>query len=357
MAWTVQEQAAPPPHRHWTLTTTKTFPPSSATRRRRMTRVRNSADHFKASSAKQNTQQYVLAPPAGEVQAFHEDLTGRQHINEVYKLSVDKLYDVLFTESQFMSDFMEQRGISGGLLRLLCTPPRPPTGSQPHWAASALCSQMWCITPGRRRRPATRPARSCTPSRCPTRWRPRPPLSARRRYTHSSPHVDTHWTSHTPCGQQSRGRCWQEGGNLWNVKLCNSMFFNDQLSELAAVSVEVNISQDKSKHLPLLRLCHDLSSFKSPLPGLNCNHFFISNFFLPRRLCTRSARRASATWWTPRSSRTTFPTTTTSTPSTTTSSPGWPRTSVAYGEQLLEKPCGLGGFLAGSHQFYRQLAK
>lgn len=48
----------------------------------------------------------------GEVQAFHEDLTGRQHINEVYKLSVDKLYDVLFTESQFMSDFMEQRGIS-----------------------------------------------------------------------------------------------------------------------------------------------------------------------------------------------------------------------------------------------------
>lgn len=47
------------------------------------------------------------------MQAFHEDLTGRQHINEVYKLSVDKLYDVLFTESQFMSDFMEQRGISG----------------------------------------------------------------------------------------------------------------------------------------------------------------------------------------------------------------------------------------------------
>nr|XP_020456082.1 GRAM domain-containing protein 1B isoform X12 [Monopterus albus] len=45
----------------------------------------------------------------GEVQAFHEDLNGRQHINEVYKFSVDKLYDILFTESQFMSDFMEQR--------------------------------------------------------------------------------------------------------------------------------------------------------------------------------------------------------------------------------------------------------
>lgn len=49
----------------------------------------------------------------GEVQAFHEDLNGRQHINEVYKFSVDKLYDILFTESQFMSDFMEQRRISG----------------------------------------------------------------------------------------------------------------------------------------------------------------------------------------------------------------------------------------------------
>uniref|UniRef100_A0A8C6NL14 GRAM domain containing 1B n=1 Tax=Nothobranchius furzeri TaxID=105023 RepID=A0A8C6NL14_NOTFU len=47
-----------------------------------------------------------------EVQAFHEDLNGRQHINEVYKFSVDKLYDILFTESQFMSEFMEQRRFS-----------------------------------------------------------------------------------------------------------------------------------------------------------------------------------------------------------------------------------------------------
>lgn len=73
----------------------------------------------------------VLAPPAGEVQAFHEDLTGRQHINEVYKLSVDKLYDVLFTESQFMSDFMEQRGISGPpppLKPVPLPPPRPLVG-------------------------------------------------------------------------------------------------------------------------------------------------------------------------------------------------------------------------------------
>ncbi|XP_036392939.1 protein Aster-B-like isoform X3 [Megalops cyprinoides] len=49
---------------------------------------------------------------AGEVQAFHEDLNGRQYINEVYKFSVDKLYTILFTESQFMSDFMEQRRFS-----------------------------------------------------------------------------------------------------------------------------------------------------------------------------------------------------------------------------------------------------
>ncbi|XP_061072273.1 protein Aster-B isoform X6 [Conger conger] len=48
----------------------------------------------------------------GEVQAFHEDLNGRQYINEIYKLSVDKLYGILFTESQFMNDFMEQRRFS-----------------------------------------------------------------------------------------------------------------------------------------------------------------------------------------------------------------------------------------------------
>ncbi|KAG1938732.1 hypothetical protein F2P79_017499 [Pimephales promelas] len=44
-----------------------------------------------------------------EVQAFHEDLNGRHYINEVYKFSVDKLYAILFTESQFMTDFMDQR--------------------------------------------------------------------------------------------------------------------------------------------------------------------------------------------------------------------------------------------------------
>lgn len=63
----------------------------------------------------------------GEVQAFHEDLNGRQHINEVYKFSVDKLYDILFSESQFMSDFMEQRRISGQL-------------TSDHAAVKAVCS-------------------------------------------------------------------------------------------------------------------------------------------------------------------------------------------------------------------------
>lgn len=47
------------------------------------------------------------------MQAFQEDLNGKQYINEVYKFSVDKLYDILFTESQFMRDFLEQRRFSG----------------------------------------------------------------------------------------------------------------------------------------------------------------------------------------------------------------------------------------------------
>ncbi|XP_041742366.1 protein Aster-B isoform X6 [Coregonus clupeaformis] len=49
---------------------------------------------------------------AGEVQAFHEDLNGKQYINEVYEFSVDKMYDILFTESTFMRDFLEQRRFS-----------------------------------------------------------------------------------------------------------------------------------------------------------------------------------------------------------------------------------------------------
>ncbi|XP_029304551.1 protein Aster-B-like isoform X2 [Cottoperca gobio] len=48
----------------------------------------------------------------GEVQAFHKDLSGRQYINEVYKFGVDKMYDLLFTESEFIRDFREQRRFS-----------------------------------------------------------------------------------------------------------------------------------------------------------------------------------------------------------------------------------------------------
>ncbi|KAL4660638.1 GRAM domain-containing protein 1B-like isoform X1 [Arapaima gigas] len=49
---------------------------------------------------------------AGEVQAFYEDLSGKQYINKVYKISVDKMHSILFTESQFMKDFLEQRRFS-----------------------------------------------------------------------------------------------------------------------------------------------------------------------------------------------------------------------------------------------------
>ncbi|XP_023576817.1 GRAM domain-containing protein 1B isoform X2 [Octodon degus] len=48
----------------------------------------------------------------GEVQAFYEDLSGRQYMNEVFNFSVDKLYDLLFTTSPFLRDFMEQRRFS-----------------------------------------------------------------------------------------------------------------------------------------------------------------------------------------------------------------------------------------------------
>lgn len=48
----------------------------------------------------------------GEVQAFYEDLRGRQYVNEIFNFSVDKLYDLLFTDSPFQRDFMEQRRFS-----------------------------------------------------------------------------------------------------------------------------------------------------------------------------------------------------------------------------------------------------
>lgn len=70
-------------------------------------------DDVEDTSHEINLSSCLFVERVGEVQAFHEDLNGRQHINEVYKFSVDKLYDILFTESQFMSDFMEQRRFSG----------------------------------------------------------------------------------------------------------------------------------------------------------------------------------------------------------------------------------------------------
>ncbi|CAL1574035.1 unnamed protein product [Knipowitschia caucasica] len=48
----------------------------------------------------------------GEVQSFHEDLCGRRYLNSVYRLGVDKMYDLLFSESDFMKDFLERRRFS-----------------------------------------------------------------------------------------------------------------------------------------------------------------------------------------------------------------------------------------------------
>ncbi|XP_034539772.1 protein Aster-B-like [Notolabrus celidotus] len=48
----------------------------------------------------------------GEVQAFQQDLNGRQYINKVYEFGVDQMYDLIFTESDFMRDFQEQRKFS-----------------------------------------------------------------------------------------------------------------------------------------------------------------------------------------------------------------------------------------------------
>uniref|UniRef100_A0A8C5PD07 GRAM domain containing 1B n=1 Tax=Leptobrachium leishanense TaxID=445787 RepID=A0A8C5PD07_9ANUR len=48
----------------------------------------------------------------GEVQSFYDDLNGRQYINEIFSFNVDKLFSLLFSESQFLRDFMEQRRFS-----------------------------------------------------------------------------------------------------------------------------------------------------------------------------------------------------------------------------------------------------
>ncbi|KAH0623292.1 hypothetical protein JD844_031446 [Phrynosoma platyrhinos] len=69
----------------------------------------------------------------GEVQAFYDDLNGRQYMNEVFNFSVDKLYDLLFTDSQFLRDFMEQRRFSGKVTNPLAHIPLPVD-------TSSLCS-------------------------------------------------------------------------------------------------------------------------------------------------------------------------------------------------------------------------
>lgn len=47
-------------------------------------------------------------------------------MNEVFNFSVDKLYDLLFTTSPFLRDFMEQRRFSGVFCGAEPFPSRPP---------------------------------------------------------------------------------------------------------------------------------------------------------------------------------------------------------------------------------------
>ncbi|XP_058865108.1 protein Aster-A-like isoform X2 [Acipenser ruthenus] len=45
----------------------------------------------------------------GEVESLCADLKGRLHINAVYRISVDRLYELLFTDPPFLQDLFEQR--------------------------------------------------------------------------------------------------------------------------------------------------------------------------------------------------------------------------------------------------------
>ncbi|XP_066575242.1 protein Aster-A isoform X2 [Amia ocellicauda] len=44
-----------------------------------------------------------------EVEAFCADLNGRLHINAVYRIGVDRMYELLFTDTHFIQDLFEQR--------------------------------------------------------------------------------------------------------------------------------------------------------------------------------------------------------------------------------------------------------
>ncbi|XP_043935294.1 protein Aster-A [Protopterus annectens] len=50
-----------------------------------------------------------ISQDEAEVQSFCTDLNGKLVINTVYQINVDKLYQILFTPSQFMQDFFDQR--------------------------------------------------------------------------------------------------------------------------------------------------------------------------------------------------------------------------------------------------------
>lgn len=98
--------------------------------------------HHSVSPGHRLTVTVVLS--AGEVQAFYEDLSGRQYVNEIFNFSVDKLYHLLFTDSPFQRDFMEQRRFSGA-------PPGPGAGTTLPPPPSFLSSKRLLPRPRSRR--------------------------------------------------------------------------------------------------------------------------------------------------------------------------------------------------------------
>lgn len=49
----------------------------------------------------------------GEVELFCGDLRGRLHINTVVRISVDRLYELLFSDTHFLQHLFTQRSFTG----------------------------------------------------------------------------------------------------------------------------------------------------------------------------------------------------------------------------------------------------
>ncbi|XP_029432341.1 protein Aster-A isoform X2 [Rhinatrema bivittatum] len=53
----------------------------------------------------------------GELDAFSSDLPGRLHINSIFHIGADRLQQILFSKSQFIQDFLEQRKFTDLVLK------------------------------------------------------------------------------------------------------------------------------------------------------------------------------------------------------------------------------------------------